>query len=222
MSNVAMDSCNPGMAVARHAGTPCCRNVATPSSVRAGSGPSATIRRGAISMINRCRNGRQVAISFGLGGRSPGGRHGINGVSAILSRSRPMERSISSRYEPVGPANGSPDRSASAFGASPTNNNPLVAAPPANTRFVAVSRNGLPSKAAMASRSASSVVAAAAACVARSAGAPRGDVGVAWAGGGDGRSGTATGREGAARSRSIGASSSASSAPHSICNFRAA
>lgn len=190
-----------------------------PSSARAGSGPSVTIRCGAASTIIRCKNGRHAAISPGLGGRSPGGRHGINGARQIVPRCTSMLRSISSRYAPTGPANGLPVRSASAFGASPTNSSLHAGSPSRNTRFVAVSRNALPSKLAIAARNASSVGAAAASEAARSAAAPRPAIGAGVVAGDVDRA-VGVDRAGG-RIRSTGSVSSASSAPHSICSRRA-
>ena len=211
-----------------------------PSNARAGNGPSATILRGAISAIMRCKNGRYVAISVGLGGRSPGGRHGINGARQIAPRSNPMLRNICSRYDPTAPAHELPERSASAFGASPTNSRLHTGSPSRNSIFVAVSRSVVPSKPAIAARNSSSVVAAAAACPARSAtllpaawgiAADRpadpdatdldaADAGAPDAGAVDADT-TAAARAGGGRSRSTGSASSASLAPHSICNRKA-
>ncbi len=236
MINVGIGSAQPGIAASCQTGEARRRIGVAPSSARAGKGPSATIRRGAISTIVRCKNGKYVAISIGLGGRSPGGRQGISGARQIAWRFNPMLFRMCSRYAPIGPANELPERSASAFGASPTNNRPLAGSPSRNSRFVAVSRNALPSKPAIVARSSSSVVAAAAARAARSAGVSRPATCVratrvpatcvsatgVMTGDRVGDAGAATGaRAGGGRNRSTGSASSASSAPHSICNRKA-
>jgi hypothetical protein len=223
--NVGIGAALPGMVASCQIGDVRRRIGVAPSNARAGNGPSATIRRGAASTISRCKNGKYVAISAGLGGRSPGGRHGINGAREKAPRSTPTLRSIRSRYAPTWPENRLPERSESALGASPTNSRPDAGSPSTNSILVAVSRSALPLKSAIAARSSSSVFAAAAARAARSIGVSRpatGATGADRAGDGAGRAGDADdtdgGRTGGGRNRSTGSASSASLAPHSICS----
>ncbi len=216
--NVAIGAALPGMVASCQIGDARRRIGVAPSNARAGNGPSATIRRGAMIAIVRCKNGKYVAISAGLGGRSPGGRHGINGAREKAPRSTPTLRSIRSRYAPTWPDNWLPERSESALGASPTNSRPDAGSPSTNSRFVAVSRSALPSKSAIAARSSSSVFAAAAARAARSNGVSRPATGATGADRAGDADETDGGRTGGGRNRSTGSASSASLAPHSICS----
>ena len=61
---------------------------------RAGALPNKTSRNGFTRAINRYRNGRQMAISAGEGGRPPGGRQGSNGVNINAVRVKPMLSNI--------------------------------------------------------------------------------------------------------------------------------
>ena len=69
------------------------------------------------------------ASSPGFGGRSPGGRHGMSGVSSSASRCKPIDPSIRSRYAPAAPASTVPDLSSSALGGSPITSNDASGSP---------------------------------------------------------------------------------------------
>ena len=102
----------PAISVQAGPGAAACRAEQGAGGERAGQHE----RRGAASAISRCRNGRQTAISAGLGGRPPGGRQGINGVSSRSSRARPTLASMRSSKTPSGPAKGVPLRSSASPG----------------------------------------------------------------------------------------------------------
>ena len=94
----------------------------------------ARISRGRISSICRCRWGEHCATSAGSGLRLPGGRHlSTLAIYTLAPRARLIAASIASSSLPACPTKGSPCRSSSAPGASPTSNQSAFSSPTPNT-----------------------------------------------------------------------------------------
>ena len=120
--------------------------------------PTRTSTNGFTSWMWRLINGKHKSISFGVGCRFPGGRHGIMLEIYTDDRSSPIDDNILSNNCPLTPTKGLPCRSSSAPGASPTNITLAFSFPSEKTRLVAVFFNEQPSYSDTANRSSSKLV----------------------------------------------------------------
>ena len=118
------------------------RDAVCGSRARAGRHQTARMRRGPTSAISRCRNGRQMASSVGLGGRSPGGRQGISGVSMSLAALQPdrCEHPVQIGTRRV-PRTACPPVLVSGRAVPRSAADSAAGSPSANTRWLAVSRS---------------------------------------------------------------------------------
>src|SRR5579862_381334 len=106
------------------------------SSVFAAGAPSATITRGEINSSCSVRNGEHAAISSGSGVRLFGGRHLTVLQMYTSSRFNPIAPMILLSNWPARPTNGSPCKSSSWPGPSPTKTSFALRLPVPKTTFV--------------------------------------------------------------------------------------
>src|ERR1700743_2783554 len=100
--------------------------------------PTTSMIFGFNNAICRSRKGMHSAASAGFGSRLPGGRHFKTFAMYTCSRGKPMASSMELSNCPARPTNGSPLRSSSAPGASPTMSQSAVGLPTPNTVWVRV------------------------------------------------------------------------------------